>query len=106
MAKKKAVKKKTSAKGSETPEERAEFLKFLKMAMSTEREGLKFYVSVKKRIDDYNMDKLMVVIMEQEKEHLRIVTEVYNAEKGKGIVAAAKKAAGYRKQKPLKTPLN
>lgn len=93
-------------KSSETPEQRAEFTKFLKLAMNTEREGIKFYQEIKKTIDDYNMNRFMDVIMEQEKEHLRIVTEVYNAEKKRGIEDAAQKAAGYSKQKPLRTPLD
>lgn len=102
------MKKKTSSKKkvSETQEQKAELLRFLKLAMQTEREGIKFYISVKKQIDDYNMDRLMDVILDQEKEHLKIVTEMYNAEKKKGIEEAAKKASSYHKQEPLKTPLD
>ncbi len=119
MAKKKAKKagKKTgskaktknpasSIKAKETPEQRKEFLRFLKLAMQTEKEGIKFYGQVKRRIDDYNMNRLMEVIMEQEREHLRIVREVYDAEKKAGIEEAAKKAESYERQKPLKTPLD
>ncbi|MBW2964254.1 ferritin family protein [Candidatus Woesearchaeota archaeon] len=98
--------KPASGNDTESPEQRAEFLRFLKLAMDTERQGLKFYSDVKRRIDDYNMNKFMDVIMEQEKEHLRIVTEIYNAEKKSGIEDAAQKAAGYKKQKPLRTPLD
>lgn len=104
MAEKKVKASKKKAL-KETPEERAEFLRFLKLAMQTEKEGIKFYSQVKRMVDDYNMNRLMDIIMEQEKEHLRIVSEIYKAEKKKGIEEAAKKAAGYKKQKPLKTPL-
>lgn len=90
----------------ESAEDKAEFLRYLKLAMDTEREGVKFYVEVKKRIDDYNMNQLIKIIIEQEREHLRAVTEVYNAEKTKGISEAAEKAAAYKKQKPLETPLS
>jgi len=88
----------------ETAEERVEFARFLKLAQQTEREGVKFYTEVKRRIDDYNMNKFIDVILEQEREHLRIVTEVYNAEKKKGIAEAAKTAEAYHKQRALKTP--
>jgi len=90
----------------ESDEQRAEFLRFLKLAMSMEREGVKFYTKVKLQVDDFNMSQLMKVIMDQEREHLRIVTEVYNAEKKDGIEEAAKKAASYKKQKPLETPFS
>ena len=90
----------------ESEEAKAEFLKFLKLAIATEREGVKFYTEVRRRTDDYNMNQLIKAILEQEREHLRIVTEVYNAEKSKGIEDAEKKAAAYKKQEPLKTPLS
>ena len=100
------VKKAKKRASRETAAQKAEFLRFLKLAMSTERQGLKFYMKAKSQTDDYNMKRFLDVIIPQEKEHLRIVTEVYNAEKKKGIEEAAKKAQSYRKQAPLKTPLN
>ena len=78
--------------------------RFMLLAIDTEKQGIKFYTAAKKKANDYNMSKLLEVIIEQEKKHLAAFTAIHDAEK-KGIKEAAGKAGEYRTQSPLKSPL-
>ena len=96
------VKKKTAASARDKP---ADILKYIKLAIETEKRGIKFYTDAKRMVDDVNMNMLMDVLLEQEKIHLKFFTDIYKAEKWKGGKEAAAKAAEYRKQTPIKNPL-
>lgn len=98
MAKKK-VKKKPAA------QDKKEILRYIQLAIDTEKKGIKFYTEAKKMVDDANMNMLMDVLLEQEHIHLKFFTDVYDAEKKKGTAEASKKAAEYKKQPPVKNPL-
>lgn len=95
---KKAVKKKTAA-----PKD--DILRYIQLAINTEKRGIKFYTEAKSKVDDYNMNKLMDVLLEQERIHLKVFTAIYNAEKKKGPAYAAKEAAKYKGQMPIENPL-
>ncbi|MBI5880831.1 ferritin-like domain-containing protein [archaeon] len=97
LAKKKKVKK--------SPKNEDNILKYIHLAIDTEKRGIKFYTEAKNTVDDYGMSRLMDVLLEQEHIHLKFFTEVYNAEKKKGILDAAKKAGSYHGQAPIKNPL-
>jgi|GEM_PF-2705531 len=86
-------------------ENRTEMLKYIQLAINTEKRGIKFYTEAKKNINDYNMSRLMDVLLAQEHIHLRFFTQLYNAEKSKGMDAAAKVAARYKRQAPMRNPL-
>jgi rubrerythrin len=86
-------------------QDRKELLKYIQLAIDTEKRGIKFYTEAKKQVNDINMTMLMDVLLEQEQIHLQFFTEVYNAEKKKGEGEAAAKAAEYETQEPVKNPL-
>jgi rubrerythrin len=99
-----AAAKKTAEEGKKE-EGRKDILKFIKLAINTEKRGIKFYTQAKRRVDDINMNRLLDVILEQEHTHLKFFTHIYNAEKKRGESAAAKEAARYKGQHKLKNPL-
>jgi rubrerythrin len=82
-----------------------DILKYIHLAIDTEKRGITFYSEAKRKVDDYSMTRLMDVLLEQEHIHLKFFTDVYNAEKRKGIMDAAKKAGSYKGQAPIKNPL-
>ncbi|MFC1741626.1 ferritin family protein [Nanoarchaeota archaeon] len=96
---KKAVKRKAVPKKTDD-----QVLKYIKLAIDTEKRGIKFYTEAKKRVDDYNMTQLMNVLLEQERIHLKLFRAIYAAEK-KGTSEAAKVAAAYKRQAKIKNPL-
>lgn len=110
---KKAVKKKSSKprpkkripKKAAPKRDKEDLLSYIKLAINTEKRGIKFYTEVKKKVNDYNMKRLMDTLIEQEKIHLSYFTQIYDAEKKSGTADAAKVAAGYKRQPTLKNPL-
>ncbi|MFH1064191.1 MAG: ferritin family protein [Candidatus Woesearchaeota archaeon] len=99
----KAIQVKPKARPSATKKE--DILTYIKLAISTEKKGIKFYTEVKSKINDYNMKRLMDTLIEQENVHLKYFTGIYEAEKKKGTSDAAKVAASYSPQPKLKNPL-
>ena len=93
------------AEKKKKPVKTDDILKYIHLAIDTEKRGIKFYSEAKKKVDDYSMTRLMDVLLEQEHIHLKFFTDVYNAEKRKGISDAAKKAGSYKGQAPIKNPL-
>ena len=87
------------------PDKKEDILKFIQLAIDTEKRGIKFYTEAKAKIDDYNMTRLMDVLLEQENIHLKFFTEVYKEEKKDGTASAAQAAGKYKPQKPIKNPL-
>jgi rubrerythrin len=96
-----AAKKKTTKPNGQ----RQDILKYIQLAIETEKRGIKFYTDAKSKIDDYSMTRLMDVLLEQEYIHLKYFTQVYDDEKKKGTDDAAKKAGTYKKQPSIKNPL-
>ncbi|MBN1544330.1 hypothetical protein JW898_02605 [Candidatus Woesearchaeota archaeon] len=82
-----------------------DLLRYMSLAVDTEKRGIEFYTEAKKKVNDYNMTRLMDVLLEQECIHLKFFTDIYNAEKKKGLEEAADKAAAYKGQPALKSPL-
>ncbi len=98
-----AKKKKTVKKSSK--DDKSDILKYIHLAIEVEKRGIAFYTEAKKTVDDYNMTRLMDVLLEQEHIHLKFFTEIYEAENRRGILDAAKKAGEYHGQKSVKNPL-
>lgn len=86
-------------------DKKEDILKFIQLAIDTEKRGIKFYTQAKSKVDDYNMTRLMDVLLEQEYIHLKYFTSVYNEEKKDGTADAAKIAGSYKAQKSIKNPL-
>jgi rubrerythrin len=106
MEAKKGVKKKTSKIDvSKSPAQKGDMLKYIQLAIDTEKRGIAFYTEAKKTVDDYNMNRLMDVLLEQEHIHLKYFTELYNAEKKNGLKDAETVASHYKGQAPVKNPL-
>lgn len=97
-------KKKKSIDPSESDDHK-ELLRHIKLAILTEKRGIKFYKQAKKTVDDINMSRLIDVLLDQEYTHLKFFKEIYRAEKKKGEVYAAKKAEEYKKQPRMHDPL-
>jgi rubrerythrin len=93
------------AEKKKKPVKTDDILKYIHLAIDTEKRGITFYSEAKRKVDDYSMTRLMDVLLEQEHIHLKFFTDVYNAEKRKGIMDAAKKAGSYKGQAPIKNPL-
>ncbi|MBW2971533.1 ferritin family protein [Candidatus Woesearchaeota archaeon] len=105
MAKKKVTGNKSHTSAKKNSGKPDDILRYIKLAMETEKRGIDFYTEAKKKVDDYNMTRLMDVLLDQECIHLKFFTEIYNAEKKKGIEEAGKKAAEYKGQPAIKNPL-
>ncbi|MBW2967390.1 ferritin family protein [Candidatus Woesearchaeota archaeon] len=104
------TKKTPSKKPSVTPRFKVSpddknILRFMLLAIDTEKKGIKFYTAAKRKVDDYNMTRLLDMIIEQEKQHLAFFKAVYAAEKKKGTAEAAKEAAKYKGQPRVESPL-
>jgi rubrerythrin len=82
-----------------------EMLRYIQLAIDTEKRGIAFYTEAKKTVDDYNMNRLMDVLLEQEQLHLKFFRDIYQAEKNKGLKDADGVAARYKGQAPVKNPL-
>ncbi|NQU78978.1 hypothetical protein HQ545_04380 [Candidatus Woesearchaeota archaeon] len=80
------------------------FLKYIKLAMETETKGIQFYKQAKRHVNDYNMKRLIDVLLEQEYVHLAFFKAIYKAEK-KGRNQAEIKAAEYAEQPDIENPL-
>jgi rubrerythrin len=105
-----AAKKRVAAKGSKAAapvkrDDPKDILKYIKLAIQTEKRGIEFYTAAKRQVNDYNMTRLMDVLLEQERIHLKYFQEIYAAEKKKGTAEAANVAESYEKQKSIKNPL-
>ena len=87
------------------PAAKPEMLKYLQLAIETEKRGIEFYTEAKKLVDDYNMNRLMDVLLEQEHIHLKYFKELYNAEKKDGLKEAEGVATSYTGQPAIKNPL-
>ncbi|MBU2561799.1 MAG: hypothetical protein KKD17_05875 [Nanoarchaeota archaeon] len=99
------AKPKKAVKGEKSPDSNEDILKYIKLAMDTEKRGIDFYTEAKRKVDDYNLTMLMDVLLEQERLHLKFFTEIYDAEKKRGTADAAEEAAKYKRQQPIKNPL-
>ena len=98
-------KRKKEVNAAEAEDDKKELLRHIKLAIQTEKRGIKFYTEAKRIVDDYNMNKLMDVLLEQEHVHLKFFMNLYKAEKKKGENAAASTAGSYKKQPRIKNPL-
>lgn len=85
--------------------DKKDILRFIRLAIDTEKRGIKFYTQAKRRVDDINMSRLLDAILEQEHTHLKFFRSIYQTEKKKGEAAAANEAARYKGQPRLKNPL-
>jgi rubrerythrin len=90
---------------SEKTSSKEDILEFIKLAMTTEQNGIKFYSDVKTKINDFNMSKLMDLLIEQEKKHLEYFTKIYEAELSGGDKKAEIELASYKSQTAPKSPL-
>jgi rubrerythrin len=90
---------------SKSPAQKEDILKYIQLAIDTEKRGIKFYTEAKNAVDDYNMNRLMDVLLDQEHIHLKYFTDLYEAEKNKGFKDAEEVATKYKGQAPVKNPL-
>ncbi len=86
-------------------DQKEDIIKYINLAISTEKRGIKFYSEAKKKVSDYNLTRLMDVLLDQERIHLKAFQTILSAEKKKGTEQAAKVAAKYHKQKPIRNPM-
>jgi rubrerythrin len=98
-------KKRVKVSSGKAADNKTDILRYMKLAINTEKRGIKFYSTAKKKVNDYGMSRLMDVLLEQEHKHLAAFVDIYNAEKDENEAAAERIAARYKKQAPIKNPM-
>jgi rubrerythrin len=96
---------KNTKTASNTIPQKEDILRYIQLAIDTEKRGIAFYTEAKQKVDDYNMNRLMDVLLEQEQIHLKYFTALYHAEKKSGLKDAEDVASKYKGQPTVKNPL-